>query len=1022
MRPQLSSTLVEAAPPATRLSLSIMPKPRWENPELSVGTPHASLDLLGRYKCWSVKDGSPAHIVWKTVSKAITNLLEDQYEHLDAGGSELMVEMFMVGRKLTNSIPTILFSCESKTCRQKALVLVRKKGILTNHSGVLMAESSKLPRPLALDEQADAPCLSPGVYLNGPLRCFGTSILIYSDEGTPPRKATIGGIMTINHELYGGTAAHAFFPVKDEENTETEDLEFAFFGDEDPYDSDSGDDEDLVEMTSKASMSSRSSQSPGTDESGYSSLAYASSNSASVLEKSVIEAADNATIDMDVENTSVKVGELFASTEAGDRLDWALVKIQSPPLTLQFTRLYDSYNKIWGEQLRYPRSIRDATFDVRVLVFTGSEGVVEGSLSTVTSFSLNSNSHKFQPLLMVRRLAGKFSDGDCGSWVFDKETRDVYGHIVSGYPSTGTAYIVPSVQTFEDIQQRIGKPIGFFAHTSKESQDNTSGNSDSSIHGTEAHTLLYETDHPAPQTSTKASEISKNIKFLSSGKIKKIKKDIRKIRKGPACNRCRAAKVKCYPERSSCVTCIRSGRGLECSFQRARIVSTDDGGKQVSETEGSVSINWTKNAKSVVTEAENDGYASTPEGFTKDRPHAHEIPRTGSDDNTASSWTIPRSMQQLQMKYQPAKFRKLDIEAISDVNLSNKASPPLSIESEDDFDTEFVAAIGKRAYQRPKQRRVLCTLCDDEVWFRGANALARHVDRQHNDAEKSWICIEPEDGIKEQFKPVNDISNCRACRDGKKYSGMVNAVAHLRHIHFNPRIHFNPKASDRNQSSKMEGDPGKRDGERGGYWPPVAEIERWVKEVNEESSDEEPTGEDTRLTYDGDLSNLAGLNSIDPLNDMLMPIYDDSFTYPFSSNAIDSNSNNMTPFIHNEQFPYLDSPNDTTFYGDPFAPNAMFRSHSGVSTLATSDDTTFSRNQFAPMTNSSYLPSDVPSLDAPGSTFSMATVSTGSTSNYSRSITLTNQPSRGSKIRPASQPMSNTALFNAGLLMDDDAE
>lgn len=249
MPPQLSSTLVEVAQPAVRLSWSIMPQPRWENPQLSVGAPHASLDLLGRYKCWSLKDESPAHIVWKTVSKAIINLLEDQYEHLEAEGSELMVEMFMIGRKPTSSIPTILFSCENKTCRRKAPMLVRKKGILTDYSGVLMAECSKLPRPLALDEQADAPCLSPGIYLNGPLRSFGTPILIYSDEGRLPRKATIGGIITIDHELFGVTAAHAFFPSKDEEDSKTEDLEFAFFGDEDPYDS--GDDEDLVELTSQ---------------------------------------------------------------------------------------------------------------------------------------------------------------------------------------------------------------------------------------------------------------------------------------------------------------------------------------------------------------------------------------------------------------------------------------------------------------------------------------------------------------------------------------------------------------------------------------------------------------------------------------------------------------------------------------------------------------------------------------------------------------------------------------------------
>ncbi|KFY45318.1 hypothetical protein V494_01008 [Pseudogymnoascus sp. VKM F-4513 (FW-928)] len=987
MRPQLSSTLVEAAPPATRLSLSIMPKPRWKNPELSVGTPHASLDLLGRYKCWSVKDGSPAHVVWKAASKAITNLLEDQYEHLDAGGSELMVEMFMIGRKLANSIPTILFSCESKTCRQKALVLVKKKGILTNHLGVVMAESSKLPRPLALDKQTDAPSLSPGVYLNGPLRSFGTSILIYSDEGKPPRKATIGGIITINHELYGGTAAHAFFPVKDEEDSETEDLEFAFFGDEDPYDSDSGDDEDLVTITSKASMSSRSSQSPGTDESGYKSLAskkarpayvediegnedsdnnrtipgtrvsaraskkekkqrndkdkerrvakekkkshsddgypslvvptqvderatvkevrvipnrepregrqkslninprksprkslrpptqwnvtftpselpsrpreridqryfdqrgehpvviqaqstprppplsgsayytqpiyttapilipqqhqnpmqiaYASSSSASNFKKLAIEAADNATVDIDVEKTPVKLGELFASTEAGDRLDWALVKIQSPPLKLQFTRLYDSYNKIWGEKLRYPRSIRDATIDVRVLIFTGSEGVVEGSLSTVTSFSLNSNSHKFQPLLTVRRLAGKFSDGDCGSWVFDKETRDVYGHIVSGYPSTGTAYIVPSVQTFEDIQKRIGKPIEFFAHTSKESQDNTYEGSDSAMRGTNIPNFdarwrrllavperldrilsepldpnqLSQTAYPAPQISTKATDIFKNIDLPSGGKPR--------IRR--ACDFCRVRKFKCTPEKSSCFACIRSGR--TCSFRRAHIVSADDDGKQVSETEGS--------------------------GFTKDRSHVQEMQMPGSDDNTVSSRAIRASRRQREIKYQLAKASVLGIEAISDVNLSNEASPPLSTNLEEDSDTKSESSVSA-----------------------------------------SWVCTEPQDGIRRNFEPFRSMSECRTCHQGKRYSSYDKAASHLR------RVHFKYSARDHGGFRKIyvESELGAVKG--GGDWPPMWELGRWMQEVYGEANDEEPSDEEMHASY-GD---LVGKKSLD---------------------------------------------------------------------------------------------------------------------------------------------------------------
>jgi hypothetical protein len=102
------------------------------------------------------------------------------------------------------------------------------------------------------------------------------------------------------------------------------------------------------------------------------------------------------------------------------------------------------------------------------------------------------------------------ADGDCGSWVFDKETSDVYGHIVSGYPSTGTAYIVPSVQIFQNIQHRIGKPVELFTHTSNKSRGNLSLNSDLTIRRTTIH------DFDAPQPRRRLSNTSEHAdRFLS---------------------------------------------------------------------------------------------------------------------------------------------------------------------------------------------------------------------------------------------------------------------------------------------------------------------------------------------------------------------------------------------------------------------------------------------------------------------------------------------------------------------------
>lgn len=227
-----------------------MTSSRWQEPELSIGAQCPSLDRLGRYKCWALKDKSPAALLWKTVYGPIITLLEDQYEHLDAKNSELMVEMVMVGRKATNAVPTILFCSDVKITRQKAMDLVKKNGILACHPGVQMAESSRLPRRLALGEDSKLPVLPTGVYmhrLGRPLASCGISVLI-SRDGIAPKKATIGGIVCVEDRLYGLTTAHAFHEATEADRNSDQDLEFAFY-DVDPL-FDTSDEEDESVMTS----------------------------------------------------------------------------------------------------------------------------------------------------------------------------------------------------------------------------------------------------------------------------------------------------------------------------------------------------------------------------------------------------------------------------------------------------------------------------------------------------------------------------------------------------------------------------------------------------------------------------------------------------------------------------------------------------------------------------------------------------------------------------------------------------
>ena len=51
--------------------------------------------------------------------------------------------------------------------------------------------------------------------------------------------------------------------------------------------------------------------------------------------------------------------------------------------------------------------------------------------------------------------------GDCGSLVVNATTGDIYGHIVSGDPSSGLAFIIPAYKIFDDIEKKFGTRPSF---------------------------------------------------------------------------------------------------------------------------------------------------------------------------------------------------------------------------------------------------------------------------------------------------------------------------------------------------------------------------------------------------------------------------------------------------------------------------------------------------------------------------------------------------------------------------------
>jgi len=99
---------------------------------------------MGKNRCWEAI--GPAKERYDEVSERIKALLESQHESLNDGVCVfrfLMIDLYMIGRNEEQAKPTIIFSSENKTLRQRAQKLVRGSEILDEYPGFTLGESSR---------------------------------------------------------------------------------------------------------------------------------------------------------------------------------------------------------------------------------------------------------------------------------------------------------------------------------------------------------------------------------------------------------------------------------------------------------------------------------------------------------------------------------------------------------------------------------------------------------------------------------------------------------------------------------------------------------------------------------------------------------------------------------------------------------------------------------------------------------------------------------------------------------------
>jgi hypothetical protein len=198
------------------------------DPQLSIGE---RCHPLGRNQCWEVI--GPAREASRSIFPATRVLLESRCDFVNGDEREqplVIFGMFMIGKNEKKAHPTLLFSCERKGPRQRAIELAKGEELLKDFPHIKLAGSARPPVALqvptmlgSLDKtvavendpitswiESLAPADTPIYYLPKKHVCGTVICQDKKDVVDPVRVATLGGVVYVKGRRYGMTAAHAF--------------------------------------------------------------------------------------------------------------------------------------------------------------------------------------------------------------------------------------------------------------------------------------------------------------------------------------------------------------------------------------------------------------------------------------------------------------------------------------------------------------------------------------------------------------------------------------------------------------------------------------------------------------------------------------------------------------------------------------------------------------------------------------------------------------------------------------------
>ena len=458
---------------SSRLGLLVR-RQRFPDPQNSIGrSVNTDCEKLPRWEpgelCW--EPSGAALDAYNSFRPTIKTLLDQQCEEVPEKAG-LILGLYMIGFSSSTAAPVLVLVCKNRYIAKEAQKIIKKSKILDGYPGFRTALMSALPTGELVLLAAEEPSgnkdahthESLAVYFDptDPIRVIAMSIIIKPSEG-PLRRATANAIY--HDKKYGYfTAAHAFHKglhVPDTNVGWGSDAEMSS-GDEDDCN------EEELRQLSQHSMSSHEeslSDQSSTSAESLERVHFLGSGDASVTHTSqshLVGPQDSGTHIIAVQNDSSSFSSRTISEEShnlelmGHLLmssaskDWAVVHVSNA----QVIRALEEAERLETATIN---GIAPNICHASAVAYT-ARGPVVGIVSGAPILLRFPQSNTFAEAFPFRcdNFQGGVEMGDCGTFVVDQHTKELFGHVIAGsrVGSSTTAYIMAAYHTMDELSSQ----------------------------------------------------------------------------------------------------------------------------------------------------------------------------------------------------------------------------------------------------------------------------------------------------------------------------------------------------------------------------------------------------------------------------------------------------------------------------------------------------------------------------------------------------------------------------------------